>query len=106
VGLSTTFLAYITVRAGAAQFFVNGVSLGSASLSADGNGFIGPAHRPIMGDSLSANRTANMDFLSGGVFLGSVADRQRVEGGVAWRHGRADLLPVGHPYKTVNPGTG
>jgi len=59
-----------------------------------------------MGDALATGRAANMDFLSGGVFLGSVADRQRVEGGVAWRHGRADLLPVGHPYKTVNPGTG
>lgn len=103
--VSEVSLIYIQLRGADVTLYQNGVEIGTDTLDANADGTFGMAdHRPEIGGSVTnGNRYTEMDWLSGGIILGGDTPRNLVEGFLAWRHGRVDLLPVGHPYKNAAP---
>lgn len=49
------------------------------------------------------SRPASMTLQACGTVIGSVANRHKFEGYLAWKYGLVAQLPGGHPYKTAAP---
>lgn len=86
---------------GSVQTFVNGTG---GSLASTSFGAITPSNTLI--GALVAGAGGIQTFYSGSIaeiIVGPVAERQRIEGYLAWKWGLTANLPAGHPYKTVGP---
>lgn len=101
-----TVLIYARFRGTTLDIFIDGAATATATktLNANATGAFAPSQDAEVGGSvLNSNRYFIGDWYSGGLVMGALADRQKIEGFVCHIHGQTALLPVDHPYKTDPP---
>lgn len=94
------------------SMWVNGVELSNKSVSFTySNNIAQPWYvGGVTGSIISGNTDPGTDHMTGGLyemmnFTSTLvtADRQKVEGYLAWKYGVASNLPAGHPFKSSPP---
>ncbi|MEM1104404.1 MAG: hypothetical protein AAGH48_09880 [Pseudomonadota bacterium] len=97
------FAVEIDYAASTVEYFRNGAQVGSTRSLANSSGpvFLGNFFIGWSNDASGA-RFLNMGLRALGA-AGSLADRQRIEGALAWLHGLEGDLDASHPYKAGPP---
>lgn len=106
--ISSGYAAFVHTQFGASGFFLreNGSLLGSQNTSADPTQ-LGTANEFRIGQRFGTTWTSTMlgDIAEviGTTTVLSTANRQRLEGYLAWKWGLEANLPSGHPFKNTPP---
>jgi hypothetical protein len=102
---TSTDYIYVLVRpltGSSREQYVNGILSGSTATNPDNLN----TETLILGNDFSTSNRAINGYISELVIVNnnlSVAERQSLEGYLAWKWGTVSSLPSGHPYKSVKP---